>query len=150
RDRVDERWLADSGTAADARDEVRFLELHQLVAHGVGGEPQPAGQLLDGHRPVPQLLENSACRSIRWIDWRSHRLWNVQEAHRVEIELAVIGPDWGLPDPFSARCVEEVRALEFEPERDIAAEGRQRLRQANARGEIVTPGPRIDESLIAE
>ena len=67
-----------------------------------------------------------------------------------QTRLAYPGERFGLADPVSADCVEEMRSLEIEREHDVGAERWQRLRRTESRSEIVAPRARVDERLIAE
>lgn len=67
-----------------------------------------------------------------------------------ETRLAYPGELLGLADPFSGDGIEEMRSLEVEREHDVGAEGWQRLRRGESRGEIMPSRPRVDERLIAK
>src|SRR3954466_8119292 len=55
-----------------------------------------------------------------------------------------------LANPGPARGLEEMRSIEIERENDVAPDRGQRLRQSDARGDVVPPSPRVDEGLIAQ
>jgi hypothetical protein len=53
-------------------------------------------------------------------------------------------------NPGSIRGFEEMRSVEIEREHDLAPDRGQRLRQSDARGDVVSTRARVDERLVAE
>ena len=69
---------------------------------------------------------------------------------KAETRLVLPGERLTLPHAVPIDCVEEMRSLEIEREHDVRSQWREILRGRDARREVVTTRPRIDERLVAQ